>query len=191
METDDLIARYLAELRASLRTPPGKTAHILAEAEDHLRESAAAGRTAGLTERHAQQTAISAFGTVRAVLRVNHQPPATRGDLSLAACQAVGVYLLTVCGVGFAVYAVVRQAVSSPSGRYPFGTPRGYPGSPALWLGCGITGLALLGGCHVAHRARRRRRPGLGQVPGVFHSLVTAVFCVALTVLLAGLTLAR
>jgi hypothetical protein len=30
---------YLRQLRASLRTPPGETSRILAEAEDHLAES--------------------------------------------------------------------------------------------------------------------------------------------------------
>jgi HAAS len=183
---DDLIERYLAELRASLRTPPAKTAHILAEAEDHLRESVAAGRAAGLTERAAQQAAISAFGAVRAVVRAHPWRPATGADLVLAACRAVGVYLLTVCAVSIAVHAVVWQAVSSsPPGRYPFATPRGYAGSPTLWLGCGIVGLALLGGCHVARRIRQRRAPGQGEVPSAFYSLVTAVFCVLLAVVLA------
>ncbi len=43
------IARYLNQLRASLRTPEAN--RILAEAEDHLREATAAGLAAGLTER--------------------------------------------------------------------------------------------------------------------------------------------
>ena len=50
--TGDLIAGYLAELRASLRRlPQERTAEILAEAEDHLRESVAAGVAIGMTER--------------------------------------------------------------------------------------------------------------------------------------------
>jgi hypothetical protein len=124
----DLITRYLAELQAGLRT--------------------VAGRVAGLTQRDAQRAAISAFGTVRAEARANYRPRATRAEPGLAAGQAVGVYLLTVFAVSFVVYAVVRQAVSSsPPGQYPFATPRGYPGPPALWLGCGMAGLALLTGC--------------------------------------------
>ena len=51
--TDDLIARYLAELKARLRTTPERAGQILAEAEDHLRESAAAGEAMGITERGA------------------------------------------------------------------------------------------------------------------------------------------
>ena len=53
----DLIDDYLARLRAGLRTPPARTAEIVAEAEDHLRESAAAGRAAGLDEAAAQRAA--------------------------------------------------------------------------------------------------------------------------------------
>ena len=65
--TDDLIARYLAELKAGLRTTPERAGKILAEAEDHLRESAAAGEAMGITERDAQEAAIAAFGGARAV----------------------------------------------------------------------------------------------------------------------------
>jgi hypothetical protein len=43
----DLIEQYLSRLRADLRTPAERTAQILAEAEDHLRESVAAGIAIG------------------------------------------------------------------------------------------------------------------------------------------------
>ena len=73
----DPIADYLAGLRAGLRTPPARTAEIVAEAEDHLRESAAAVRQAGhLSETAAQQAAIEAFGPVRRIVRA-HRPPVT------------------------------------------------------------------------------------------------------------------
>jgi hypothetical protein len=62
---------YLDQLRASLPTRPGETSRILAEAEDHLRETVAAGLAAGLTEVEAQEAAISAFGSVRAVVRAH------------------------------------------------------------------------------------------------------------------------
>jgi hypothetical protein len=76
-----LIEEYLCQLRASLRTRPEETSRILAEAEDHLRESVAAGRAAGLTETEAAEAAISSFGTVRAVVRA-HQTP--RGQAAAA-----------------------------------------------------------------------------------------------------------
>ena len=63
----DLIAGYLAELRAGLWVPAAEAELIVAEAEDHLRETAAAGLAVGMTELEAQQAAISSFGPVRAV----------------------------------------------------------------------------------------------------------------------------
>ncbi len=67
----DLIEEYLDELRRGLRVLPGEAEVILAEAEDHLRETAAAGVAIGMTEREAQEAAISSFGPVRAVARAH------------------------------------------------------------------------------------------------------------------------
>ena len=67
----DPIEDYLNQLRRGLLTPPGETRLILAEAEDHLRESISAGVAAGLAEREATQAAISSFGPVRAVIRAH------------------------------------------------------------------------------------------------------------------------
>jgi hypothetical protein len=69
----DPIEGYLAELEACL--PARYAARVLAEAEDHLRESVAAGRAAGLTVREAQEAAISSFGSVRAVVRAHAERP--------------------------------------------------------------------------------------------------------------------
>jgi short-chain Z-isoprenyl diphosphate synthase len=62
----ELIRQYLDELRLSLRIP--EVGRILVEAEDHLREAAAAGTAAGLTETEAQQAAITGFGPVRVIV---------------------------------------------------------------------------------------------------------------------------
>jgi len=76
-----LVEEYLRPLRAGLRTGPEEASRIMAEAEDHLRESVAVGRAAGLTETEAAEAAISSFGTVRAVVRA-HQTP--RGQAAAA-----------------------------------------------------------------------------------------------------------
>ena len=58
---------------------------------------------------------------------------AIRADLGLAACQAIGVYLLTVFTVSLAVHAVLRPGIwTGPAGWYSFGTARAYAGSAAL-----------------------------------------------------------
>ena len=44
---------------------------MLAEAEDHLREAVTEGLAAGLSEREAQEHAVSSFGSVRAVVRAH------------------------------------------------------------------------------------------------------------------------
>ena len=72
------VEEYLRQLRASLRSRPEETSRILAEAEDHLRESVAAGIAAGLTETEAAEAAISSFGTVRAVVRAHQTRTARR-----------------------------------------------------------------------------------------------------------------
>ena len=67
----DPIEEYLDLLYVRLRITPRRARRVLAEAEDHLREAAAQGMAAGLTEREAQEAAISSFGSVRAVVRAH------------------------------------------------------------------------------------------------------------------------
>src|SRR5258708_32558802 len=102
---------YLRRLRASLRTPPGETSRILAEAEDHLRESVAAGLAAGLTETEAAEAAISSFGSVRAVVRA-HQ---TRRGRIGAALSGLAMTTWLLAGIvlvsGFPVGAVPAGGV--------------------------------------------------------------------------------
>jgi hypothetical protein len=92
----DPIAAYLAELRAGLRTSPARTSEIVAEAEDHLRESAAAVRQAGhLSETAAQQAAIEAFGPVRRIVRA-HRPPVTAFAAAIGFIGIAAVLLITM-----------------------------------------------------------------------------------------------
>jgi hypothetical protein len=95
----DLIAGYLAELRAGLWVPPAEAELIVAEAEDHLRETAAVGLEIGMTELEAHQAAISSFGPVRAVIRAHRRRTVTAGDAVMAAWKLIGL-LATVAGAG-------------------------------------------------------------------------------------------
>jgi hypothetical protein len=105
--TGDLIDRYLAELSASLRTPPERTAEIVAEAEDHLRESVAAGLAIGMTEREAQEAAISAFGPVRAVVRAHHRRPRQlAADLVMAGLKLGWTGMFAIAASGFVALAM-------------------------------------------------------------------------------------
>ena len=95
----DLIAGYLAELRAGLWVPADEAELIVAEAEDHLRETAAVGMAVGMTELEAHQAAISSFGPVRAVLRAHRRRTITAGDAVMAVWKLTGL-LATVVGAG-------------------------------------------------------------------------------------------
>jgi hypothetical protein len=146
----DLIEDYLVELRAGLRLPPARAGLILAEAEDHLRETVAGGRAAGMTELEAQQAAISAFGSVRAVVRAHASWPADlikgrtpgdiAGDLVLAGWRLAGTGLAAV-GVSGAIVLVMNSVLGRAfTGQAPAGVSFGrtdcaywmslWPGAP-------------------------------------------------------------
>ena len=139
----DLIGEYLGQLRAGLRVAPGEAELIVAEAEDHLREMAAAGTAIGMTEHEAQQAAISSFGPVRAVVRAHAERPGhlVRGrtaaavieDLCLAAWK-LGSIGLTAVGASGPVVLVMNLTLGRAfTGRPPAGItfPRA---SCAHWL---------------------------------------------------------
>ena len=94
----DLIAGYLEELYAGLRVPVAEAELIAAEAEDHLRETAAAGIAIGMTELEAQQAAISSFGPVRAVVRAHRRRTVTVGSAAMAALKFAALLATTVKG---------------------------------------------------------------------------------------------
>ena len=125
----DPVERYLAQLRDSLRTHEAEL--IMAEAEDHLRETVAAGLAAGLTEREAQEAAISAFGSVTAVVRAHEERPGnpvkgrTAGamlmDLFLSRWKLAGIGL-TAIGVSGLVVAVMNATLGRAfTGQPPAG----------------------------------------------------------------------
>ena len=134
---------YLNQLRASLPTRPAETSRILAEAEDHLRESVAAGLRAGLTEAEAQEAAISAFGSVRAVARAHQTGPgravAVLSGGVLTSSKLAGLFLLAFSACSLVLLPSVAV-------------------SPVLQhVAAGIAGLLLLAGGRRARRFRGRR----------------------------------
>jgi hypothetical protein len=129
----DLIEEYLGELRSRLELAPEEAALVVAEAEDHLRETTACGLTAGMTEHEAQLAAISAFGSVTAVVRAHASRPAgfIRGrtpaavlrDLVLAGWKLAGTGLIAI-GVSGLVVALMNVAFGRAfTGQAPAGVP--------------------------------------------------------------------
>jgi hypothetical protein len=106
----DLIAAYLDQMRAGLRVPAAEAELILAEAEDHLREAAAAGLAIGMTEREAQEVAISSSGPVQAVVRAHHARRdwfAAAAEAGLAAWKLAAVLLLASGVTGLAIDTIL------------------------------------------------------------------------------------
>jgi hypothetical protein len=177
---DDPIEHYLDQLYAGLRGSPRQGRRILAEAEDHLREGVAAGLAAGLTEREAQEQAISSFGSVRAVIRAHDQRLrrvpgiAVLADVAMSAWRlgSVGLLAIGASGLVAAAMNVVfgRQFVGSASGAtLPAAACRhwlsNWPGAHScaqayllesssdavsLRLLAGLAGLILLAGYYLA-----------------------------------------
>ena len=194
----DLIGGYLAELRAGLWVPPSEAELIVAEAEDHLRETAAAGLEVGMTEVEAQQAAISSFGPVRAVIRAHRRRAVTAGDAAAAAWKLTGLLAATAGAGGLATVfwlhfdpawapgvRVVTASMSlcqcSPSPAVPITSPA------VMALPCAATaagGLALL-----ATRRLAARRLAWRGTPGwdPLSPALTASFFLLVTALLFAL----
>jgi len=155
----DLIAGYLEELCAGLRVPAAEAELIAAEAEDHLRETAAAGMAVGMTELEAQQAAISSFGPVRAVLRAHRRRAVTAAAAAMAAWKLAAL-LATTVGVGGLAGMGILVYLLRPS-----------PGGMSVALG--PTALAALvayaamaaGGLALLAVRRRARRGAAGRDP--------------------------
>ncbi len=197
-EHADLVAAYLGELAARLRTADAGL--IIAEAADHLRESVAAGLAIGMSEREAQEAAISAFGPVRAVVRAHH----LRGgqlarDLVLAALKLGWIGSFSVAASGFVAWAMdvlfgrsfVGGSSSAPA-RFSSAQchywlsiwPGAHSCAQAAMLesssdavslrviGGGVIGMALLGAYLLALLYWRSRGPRV--LPGGFFPLAAA-----------------
>ena len=201
----DLIEEYLTQLRAGLLTSPRQARLILAEAEDHLRESVAAGLAAGLTEPEARQAAIASFGSVRAVVRAHAagrhgRAFAVIAEVVLAAWKLVAVYLLADFGAWLA-FRLLTVPINGPLVSVP--VPSGvcikwcnrisaqpviaylYPTSD-VWLGAGAIGIALLAVFALIRFWQRRSggvRPMLlgsySPMPGtiIFFGIAVSIVC--------------
>lgn len=130
----DPIEEYLDVLYTRLRGTPREGRRILAEAGEHLLDAVAEGVAAGLTHREAQEHAISAFGSVNAVVRAHEsrrrRPPAARllADLVMSGWLLASVGLIAVGASG-----LVAAAMNSVFG------PRFVGGSPSA---AGLSGAA-------------------------------------------------
>jgi hypothetical protein len=147
----DLVAGYLADLYAGLRVPAAEAELILAEAEDHLRETAAAGLAIGMTELEAQQSAVSSFGPVRAVVRAHRRRTVTAGGAAMAAWKLAALLATTVGAGGLAgmgIFAFLLR--SAPAGPGPV------PTVLVVYAAMAAGGLVLL----AARRLARRGTPG-------------------------------
>ena len=197
----DPIADYLAELRVGLRTSAARTAEILAEAEDHLRESAAAARQAGhLSEAAAQRAAIEAFGPAKAIIRA-HRPSATAFAAAaglkawppLVACLLLsalsGALLLwreTVISGGHSIAPItMRDHLHGDRKVTMFadiGTP--HPAqAAAVFGGCVLTGVLLVAGFLLLGRRSRRSGLVLVRLPRGLVPLLAATALVAFGVI--------
>lgn len=154
--TPDLIAGYLAELCAGLRLPAAEAELIVAEAEDHLRETAAVGLAIGMTEREAQEAAISSFGPVRTVVRAHRRRRVTAGAVAMAAWKLTALLTATVGAGGLAGMGIVAFLLRSvPGGPPPI------PPVEIVYAALAAGGLVLL----ATRRLARRGAPARDLLP--------------------------
>jgi hypothetical protein len=205
----DPIGEYLDQLRAGLRTGlrsglwagPQEAELIVAEAEDHLRETAAAGLAIGMTEREAQEAAISIFGPVRAVVRAHHTRRgrlAAAGEAGLVVWKLAAILLLTSGVTGLAITAIntiwpTFVLVPEPGVCWPCSpqdfvlVPVGVSDSLWLaWTAATAGGAILLAGCGLSLRLRQRR--GRGMLLGGLFPMAAAGFFGAIALALTPLS---
>ena len=203
----DQIAEYLDQLRSRLLTSRRRVQLILDEAEDHLREAAAAGMAAGLTEAEAQRTAIASFGSVRAVVRAHAatrpwRAAAHLADVVLAARKQASVYLLAVFAAGLLGQWLLRlfnwlDGVRPMAAGVPVCTrcsvsrdwiaqatgglgPESFP-----WLAAGAAGAVLIGGFALIRRWQQRGGRVRPLLPGRYSPMAGAIVFSALTAFMA------
>jgi len=168
----DLIEAYLGDLRARLRTPDAEL--VLAEAEDHLRESVAAGLAIGMSEREAREAAISAFGSVRAVVRAhNVTTKQVAADLVMTALKLGWIGMFRRSGTkvlpgGFfplaasAIFTIGALALVVCTFT---GGPLGVPAGPGAYLSGALVAAGMAAGYGARARRALRSHAGLRRQP--------------------------
>ncbi len=185
------IEDYLRELRANLRTPPDETTRILAEAEDHLAESVAAGLAAGMTQTEAAEAAISVFGSVRAVVWAHQtrrgRAAAVLADLGMTVWALAAAALVSAFAL-FLIAAVLT--VTTGQARHGASGLGGGPSPPVVFvlLGGPVGELALFGYFLFRRSQRRRGRSPRTALPGGYAPLAAAIFFAGLAVTPAVMT---
>jgi len=177
----DLIAAYLDELRAGLRMPPGQAELIVAEAEDHLCETAAVGMAIGMTELEAQQAAISSFGSIRAVTWAHRHRGGLAGKAAMAAWKLVAVLAATVGAGGLVNVGISVRHLDPPPGAQLVGL--GPAGRVELYGTVMAGGVIALAGYCLTRRRQRRHHAG-SRPPAPLASLVSAAFFLIVAALL-------
>jgi membrane protease YdiL (CAAX protease family) len=184
------IEEYLRELRENLRTPAEETSRILAEAEDHLAESVAAGLAAGLTRTEAAEAAICVFGSVRAVVRAHQtrrgRAAAVLADLGMTAWALAGAVLVSVFAV-FLIAGVVAFA-TGPAHQQTSGPSSPSPLVVVVLLGGPAGEVALFGYFLLRRFQRRRGHSPRTALPGGYAPLAATVLFAGLAVTLAAAT---
>ncbi|HTX27739.1 MAG TPA: hypothetical protein VME19_12055 [Streptosporangiaceae bacterium] len=191
----DPIGEYLDQLRAGLRVSPDEAELIVAEAEDHLRETAAAGLAVGMTEREAQEAAISVFGPVPAVVHAHQtrggRTAAVAGDAAAATWKLASL-LVVATGVGGlaadavrAIFRMPQPAVIMPSGAVPHSVQHP-PIHFMVAVTAAVCGAILLTGFSLVRRRQQRRGRLRGPlVGGAFPAVAAGFFCAVVLALLA------
>jgi hypothetical protein len=199
----DLIGAYLDQLRASLRVAPDEAELIVTEAEDHLRETAAAALAVGMTELEAQEAAISTFGPVRAVVRAHQarrgQVAAVAGDAAVTAWKLAALLVAAggVSGLATdairAMHPMPQPRVTLPSGtnvlvvairHSAFLDPHFLPSVVAV-----VCGAILLTGYRLVRRRKQRRGRWRGPLQTGAFPAVAAGFFGAVALALVALSL--
>jgi hypothetical protein len=196
----DQIAEYLDQLRSGLLVSRRRAQLILDEAEDHLRESAAAGVAAGRTEAEAQRAAIAGFGSVRTVVRAHAarhgRAAAVVADIVLVTWKLASVYLLAVFATGL-LWQLLSGSINRLMGVTPVapgvlmcrrcGVARGglaltssLDPTSVLWLGAGVAGVVLIGVFALIRRWQQRGGRVRPLLPGSYSPMAGTIVFFAL-----------